>query len=373
MAPRATSTFSQVNARQFLAIAIAITVGFAIGPSLFFSVCVAALLWLTASSPAERVLAVALPAAFRLALAFGAFHFEPPTQIVDLATDGTSPVSLFLQQDLWWARYLVEYPSIMAMDLWGMRFVEAFALYSAALLPVTSVALLACIRVWRRLSESEALMVGAAFGVLVAVVASQMNGRLIPAHLGMTLILLAQARVLAQSALRAREALLMLSGLVLGHMTSGTGLVAYADLIAGGLLPIAVGASRAQVGGVLWILSAFFGPLLLRDLLKNVDFYGGGAGAIVTMLDHGAGIVLRQYPWLALLAFGVLALVAVTAWTQRSRFDRVPRTLWPAIVAMPVTSIGGLYGYSTLSMGLPPLLILLMAGVISRSMRQPAA
>jgi hypothetical protein len=259
-----------------------------------------------------------------------------------------NPFTLFLDQDLWWARYLVAYPSIAAMDQWGMRFADAFALYCTALLPITATVLLASVRTWRRLDERTAFLVGLGFAVVVAAIATQMNGRLIPAHIGMV-------------------------GLVLSHMTSGTGLVAYAVVIAGGALIMAIGIDRLRIAALLWFLSAMFAPLLYRDLLKNLDFYGGGPAAIVTMLDHGPGTFLRRMPIVIPLALAAVGVVLAVLWRLRRRLLAIPRPLWPAVLAIPVTSVGGLYGYSTLSMGLPVLLLLAMTAVLSWSDRRRVA
>lgn len=367
--PFVARTLGPVRAGHVVAFAAGLALAYVLGPSVFLTACAAVLLWIFATSSAERALALFLPAAFRVALAAGVFHFEPPIQIVDLATDETSPLRLIVTQDLWWPRYLVTYPSILVMDHWGMRFADAFSLYCAALLPVTCLVLLACVRVWRRLSETEAFAVGMAFAVLIGAIATQMNGRLIPAHIGMGLILLAQARVLVRGGLRTADGALLVAGTILGHMTSGTGLVAFADVLVAGALAVALRIDRAQVGAMLWILAVFFGPLLLRDLLKNLDYYGGGPAAFVTMLDHGAGILLRRDAWLVPLALAAVALMALAAWRLRRQLRRIPRALWPAALAVPVTGVGGLYGYSTLSMALPALLVLLMAAVIGASLR----
>src|SRR6185369_2525300 len=102
--------FGPVRLRQLVISAAVLLVAYAIGPSVFLSACVGVLLWSVATGPAEHALAVVLPIAFRLALAAGAFHFETPTQIVDLAERDIEPLNLFLAQDLWWPRYLVAYP-----------------------------------------------------------------------------------------------------------------------------------------------------------------------------------------------------------------------------------------------------------------------
>jgi len=359
-----------VRARHVVAFAVVIILAYLTGPSVFLSACGGVLLFVAATSPAERALAVLLPLAFRLALAFGAFHFEPPVQIVEIALrDEDDPLSLILQGDVWWARYLVAYPSILATDHWGMRFADAFALYCAAVLPISAMVLLASVRVWRRLTESRAFAVGVGFAVLVAAIASQMNGRLIPAHIGMGFILLALARVVDARRIRLREGLLILVGMVLSHMTSGTGLVAYAVLVAGTLLTVAIGVDRARMLATLWLVSVLFAPLLFGDLIKNLDYYGGGPAAVVAMLDHGPGILLRRVPWTIPLALIAIAALLAGAWRGRARLRAIPRALWPATLAVPVTGVGGLYGFSTLSMALPALLILLMAAAVAWSAR----
>ena len=371
-APRA-GRFGPVRVWKIIISVAVLLLAYAIGPSVFLSACVGVLLWSIATGPAEHVLALALPIAFRLALAAGAFHFETPTQIVDLAERDIEPLSLFLAQDLWWPRYFVVYPSILVMDRWGMRFADAFALYCAAILPMSAMVLLAVVRVWRRLDELTALAVGLGFAVLVAAIASQMNGRLIPAHIGMGIILLAQARIISNAHVGAREGLLLCVGMVLSHMTSGTGLVAFAVVVAGSVLTVWLGIDRALTLGLLWVLTALFGPLLFSDLVKNLDYYGGGIGAVVTMLDHGPGVLLRREPWTAPLALGAGAVVLLGLWRIRARLLAIPRALWPSALAIPVTSIGGLYGFSTLSMALPAVLVLLMSAVLGWTARARSA
>jgi len=345
--------------------AVLLVIAYLAGPSVFMTVCASVVMWAVARGPAERALALLLPAAFRVALAAGAFAFEPPVQILELAVRHVDPLALVAQQYIWWPRYLVSYPSIVAMDHWGMRFNDAYALYSAALLPLTALALVKAVRIGRRLDETRVLAVGIGLALLVAVLATQMNGRLIAAHLGMALVLLAQGRVFARRRLRFAEALMLAGGLVLGHMSSGTGLVAYAQVLAGsGALALA-GIERRRVLALLSLLTAVLGPLLYGDLVKNLEFYGGGVAAIVNMLDHGLGLILRRDPRVLTAAIVVLMLLAVALWRSRGRILQMPASLWPAMIALPVTTIGGLYGYSALTMSVPAVLVLAGAGTVA--------
>ena len=369
-APIVARTFGPARLAHVLVFALGLALAYLLGPSVLPSAFIAVLLWSFATSPAGRALSLILPFAFRLLLAVGAFQFEPPVQIVDLMVRGVDPLRLVAQQDIWWARYLVAYPAILMTDHWGMRFTDAFALYSAALLPVTALVLLGSVRVWRRLAELEAFFVGIGIALVIVAIATQMNGRLIAAHIGMAMILLAQSRMITASRLGPREAALLALGMVLSHMTSGTGLVAFATLIAGLALTYALGIDRVRTLTILWVISVIFAPLLYRDMLKNVDFYGGGVAAVITMLDHGPGTFLRHSPLVAAVAVAGAVAVVVVLWRSRRRILSLPRALWPAALSVPVTSIGGLYGYSTLTMGLPPLIILATSAAIAWSDRR---
>jgi hypothetical protein len=91
------------------------------------------------------------------------------------------------------------------------------------------------------------------------------------------------------------------------------------------------------------------------------------------MLDHGPGVLLRGEPWTVPLALGAAAVVLFGLWRMRARVLAIPRALWPSALAVPVTSIGGLYGFSTLSMALPALLVLLMSAVLGWTGRARSA
>src|SRR5439155_8192330 len=110
----------------------AIAVGYATGPELFFTGLLGVGLVAFARSAAEAAFAIALAVFFRLALAVGAFHFEPSDQIVDLATRDVNPLWFIIQNDIWWPRYLFSYLAVFGMDNWGFRLERSFALYSAA-------------------------------------------------------------------------------------------------------------------------------------------------------------------------------------------------------------------------------------------------
>lgn len=102
-------------------------------------------------------------------------------------------------------------------------------------------------------------------------------------------------------------------------------------------------------------LITFLGMVLV-GVRKNLDFYGVGYGGVVNMLSHGLGAVLR--PLLdgltlpLLIAIVVSGMVAINSIVKRSRYPLISRTL-------AITIMFGFFGYTTLSMAIVPLLVLL--------------
>jgi hypothetical protein len=190
-----------------------------------------------------------------------------------------------------------------------------------------------------------------------------MNGRLIPAHIGYAILLAAQTTSIARQRLGADTWLLTALGLTMAQMSSGTGVVAYAQVVFGLLVFAFITQRRAwQAISGLALISGVAGPFLYRSLDKNVAFFGGGFDAIPGLLHHGAGGFLLDRPALLLVAVvASVVAIALLARLVRSRaVGRLPRTYLPAIAAIPLALGGGLFGYSTLTMVFPPAFLLAM-------------
>jgi hypothetical protein len=343
---------------------LALLLAVLVGPdATFVAVSVLAML-LLARSDVERAAAIALPVVARLTLAVGFFHFAPPDQVIDLAARDVSVFALVLQNDIWWPRYLFTYPAVAAMDVWGLRFDYSFGLYCAAILPFEVLVLY---------RAGEAALKGLRTGhisrvplifmlaTLIFGLGSLMNGRLIPAQIGLATLLCAQTTVATRRRFGADTWGLTALGLTMSQMSSGTGIVAYAQVVCG-LLVVAVVTRRAvwSVIGGLALLSGIAGPFLLRSLEKNITFFGGGLDAIPGLLHHGVGGFLIDRP--ALLFVAVVALVVALVWFRvvlwPRLFRRLPAIYLPAIIAILLALGGGLFGYSTLTMIFPPVFLL---------------
>jgi hypothetical protein len=354
----------------------AAALGFAIaafpfGPDVLFAAIAAGILTLFARTRSELAGALVLPALARLALAGGLFHFNPPSQIVDLVTRGVDPMALLLQNDIWWPRYLLTYPAVIAMDVWGLRFGQSFALYTAAVLSV-EVAVLYRIVESARLPDRQPMSMRLRALILVMLVvlcfglASRMNGRLLVAYVGLAIILAAQSEAAGRGRFTPASWAMIAVGLVMGQMSTGVGAVAAAQAVIGSLVAgWRSPEERRAVGLAVLLLVAVSGPFLYRSELKNVLFFGGGATAIIGLLEHGAGgYVLDRPPLLVAIALVaiVLGVAAITAVT-RGWPSRIPLGLRPVGVALPIALAGGLFGFSTLTMVIPPVFALAAFGV----------
>jgi hypothetical protein len=336
-----------------------------VGPDATFVAASVLAMLLLARSDMERAAAIGLPIVARLALAVGFFHFAPPDQVIDLAARDVSVFGLLIQNDIWWPRYLFTYPAVAAMDVWGLRFDYSFGLYCAAILPFEVLALYRAAEaalkglVWKgHISRVPLILV---LATLIFGLGSLMNGRLIPAQIGLAILLCAQTTAARRRRLGADTWGLTSLGLTMSQMSSGTGVVAYAQVLCG-LLVVAVVTRRAvwSVVGGLVLLSGIVGPFLLRSVEKNVTFFGGGLDAIPGLLHHGLGGFLLDRPallFVAIVGF-VVALVGFRAVLWPRLFRRLPPTYLPAIIAIPLALGGGLFGYSTLTMIFPPVFLL---------------
>lgn len=346
------------------------------GPDALFTAASIAILLLVSRDRLEQATAVFLPIAARAMLALGLFRFESPDQVVDLAARAVSPIVLVMQNDIWWPRYLLTYPAVWGMDLWGMRFDQTFALYSAAILPITVFTLYRAARDMISIepdhrSRSDLVMIGI-LAVLVFGLGTKMNGRLIFAHLGMAVLLTTQTVAVGRRRLTRSTWALTALGLVMGQMSSGTGAVAAGQALVGTLV---VGWRAGNLRGSLPGLALMFaiaGPFLYRSEIKNVIYFGGGFDAIPGLLHHGAaGYLLDRPPLLALAVTIAVALVGATIVQLRGGRLRGVRPEWsPALVSLPLAAAGGMFGFSTLTMVLPGIFLLVTAAgvtVVDRS------
>ena len=324
----------------------------------------------------DRLVVLGLIVAWVAVIELALTRFTVFDQFRLLFDQKAAPIDLLLRMDLWGPRYVIAYPAVLIAERWDVSLDEAFGYFMAALLAVQAFVLTKTVEKavadQRSLGRSK-VGIAALFVIWVFGLGQFMNGRLVPAHLGMALVLYAQVVCCLRGRVGAVGWLLQAAGLLLSMMTSGTMMVAFFQIA---LMPvIMMGAGiRARrwlpliLSTLLILLAAW--PLVRDGIDKNLTFWGGSGQPLITMLEHGWGEFFQGQP---LLVFVVGTVGAVYAFAT-SRVWRRQRVLRPLLLNLPLATLCGLYGYSTLSMGLPALAILPTTAVIGvLALRRPAS
>ena len=86
---------------------------------------------------------------------------------------------------------------------------------------------------------------------------------------------------------------------------------------------------------------------------KNVEFYGGGIEGVFNMLEHGVGVVLVDSGPMAIVLLGIVALVGMVL----SMLTVYGRPLTPLERLIGLAVAGGLFGFTVLTLAIPPILV----------------
>ncbi|MCL5961867.1 MAG: hypothetical protein M1358_21560 [Chloroflexi bacterium] len=294
---------------------------------------------------------VMLPLSIYLVLLMGgAFRFDLYDQARVLR--GASVLNLIRTLHPHAPRFLVAYPAILVANWSGLDIDRVYGFYAG-------LSMLALWFVLRQIAlvlgrpESESRLYYAAAIILSLV----MHGRLIHAFLGMAMVLLAQTRQAVFGRLKIGDGFLLLAGLFLASVSTGTLVVATLQIIAVQLwFPGTSGWSK-RLAWVALLPAAVVLPYAAEMIRKLVTFYGGGSQFIFGVLNHGAGRLLLKPPITPVAAVGLVAgaLVARDVWFF---VTREARSLTPALISIALSIAGGVFGYSTGLMLMPGALVI---------------
>jgi hypothetical protein len=168
----------------------------------------------------------------------------------------------------------------------------------------------------------------------------------------------------------------------MASVSSGTLAIVYFSILGIAIVFIWRGFRRRQTPDVrvvpILIALAVFLPWMYGAIVKNSEFYGGGAGGAVGMLEHGLWQKEKPpvseavpdlpkppaKPDLTLfrnLIFGgnFLAIIALVSLTYRSWQRNGQRILSVAWIGLVLSMLIGQVGYSALTLAIPTTLLLL--------------
>lgn len=288
-----------------------------------------------------------------LALA-GLKSFDLTYQAWDLWWEGETPVSAFLQGHPHAMRYVVYYPIFVAAVTADIPVDTAFGLVCVVVFCILTFAMSGIEQTFQRATAWRPLAYSSVFLALAIV----MNGRLLFAFCGFALVILA-FRWADREGWNARTPAALSIGLLFTSVSSGTLAVAaiYCVIAAGHMLTSPKKSSDlVAMALTLAILLALFSSTLWIGFFKNVDYFGGGIQGFIGMLDHGMGRVFLKLGTVGIALSGLVVVGGLAASAHLLRALNADYRL--VFLAVIPAAIGGLFGISTLAVGLVPLLVL---------------
>ncbi|MGF3114059.1 hypothetical protein ACQV2R_01535 [Facklamia sp. P12937] len=273
---------------------------------------------------------------------------------------GEDPIKLILAGHIWGPRYFVTYPSVILSDSFFIDIDKAFTIYS---LIIMSLYIITFQKIAHEFNHKSYIY---SFIVIIAslIMLEFMNGRLIFAYFGFSIILLQQIKVLKYKRFYLfPEILMTFVGLLFTTVSSGTVVVAATQILAI-LLVIFVNKGYLKIKHLfsllvfLTILYLIYYDHVVIMIMKNINFFGGGFKGILSMLKHGVGRVFYKNSLLTILitTLGLSFFISLPFFLKR--INSVKPKMMPIYISIIISVFGGLFGLSTATMLITPFLIL---------------
>jgi len=287
----------------------------------------------------------------------GAFGYSIWGQIMEVA--GSDPLRLLQQGHTHALRLMVVLPALFVAQNSPFSADAVFGLYVGLAIVVAGYlsARSACLAATGSLANVRYFSTPVLLGLIF--IATQMNGRIAFAFFGFSLIIGAQV---AYEMGRIRSVWWLLAQSLLGlffmSVSTGAFLIGVFTIFRLAVVPYPVNWPYASKSRLLMfvvsigLLAALYG-LISDAVFKNIEYYGGGWGGALRMLKHGLGRFLpTDTPFLLLLAVtGVAIGLPVLDWLGRKLQRHDPRG--PIYMGLFFAAFGGIFGISTLMVGIP--------------------
>lgn len=302
-----------------------------------------------------RAATAAIWIAFSGLVLAGAKQFSMWGQV--LAMQGNDLLLLYGQLHPHFLRYLLVSPVFVLSDATGY---QPDAIFSGASVLALFLVFLAIRHLDRVLARTPSEWAGTWLSFILCGIALLMNGRGVLALLGYAVLLVSLVPIHHNYSPRWWLFISLPVAMLCCSVSSGVLAVGFLFLLAVCLICVLRHrASQNPLNTVIALTACvatmtLYWNFLLIGFQKNLTFYGGGMEGMWNMLGHGAGKVMTMVdPFLLILVIPVLSIAFFVAlWSAR--------VFAPAVVicaaAVLAASAGGLFGFTTLSVGLVPVL-----------------
>ncbi len=283
--------------------------------------------------------------------AYSSLHeFQLWPQVTILQGSAPDLSTLLTQAHL--LRYILVYPIFLGAEFVGVDPNFIFNTLCFFMLFFVSVN---CVRTTRFYISGNFIILVGFFASLFALMSIFMNGRIIFAFFGFSYLVACIHQWESYQFSNFELFLRILISIFLCSVSTGTFLLCVICLLL--WLPIFI---RRPKGSFLYYVLIFLcvlSPLISFYIMKNVIFYGGGMKGFINMLNHGVGVIFYTLELdlivligLILIVFSIFALI----------FFRYTKLYSLLFIFLSASAFGGLFGFSTLSLGIIPLSIILI-------------
>ena len=313
--------------------------------------------------------------AFAALTAAGIKSFSIWEQVLDIHAQGWTLAGLYEVRHPHFLRYVVASPVFWISDATGLSNDLVFDAVCLALLPALILMLRSIMTIPQSGGPSETRI--AATALIMFSVAYYMNGRGLFGLFGYAMVLLALKRLFVSRKWSIASFLLCLLGTLLCSVSSGVFTVALVFMALGTLTaifgPFAIPApSRILIAVSALVIFGLFQEFLFIGIAKNLDFYGGGPDAAWDMLQHGpAQYITLINPELLLLTIPMVSMIIYISVLLLRKLQAADAI---AVLGLVTAVGGGMYGLSTLSVALVPLLVIryqAIARVVADAVQAP--
>lgn len=295
---------------------------------------------------------------------FGLIDFPLFPQVAVLFNRGETLLSLFQARHMHLPRFLVAYPAMWCSTRYSISVDFAYTHYGIVCFSLLASALTYCLQC---LVKRYDCIVGFLIPVPIWLLAFVMNGRLVPAFVGMSLILIVYIKKYEglnsekanyEKALTFNQCLVLMFGFFLTTVSSGTMMVSLLQIACCQFI-YSIVRNSFRFSWVAYVGVFAVAQYVFRMLLKNISFFQASGNVVVGLLSHGVGLYFIKYMPLILVLLAILPILLIVVICYWVKIKRTTPSFLPVLISFPVCSVCGLFGLSTALMIVPSCILLI--------------
>ncbi len=278
------------------------------------------------------------------------FAFMPQAEA--LLEKNQSVLYWFAEKDIHAIRLLIAYPGYIFSQILDITLNKGFSYYCLIIFILLYRNLLATVKIYKRTISGYAY--GAFFLLCTTLfLLYVMNGRIVFAFYGVSLIVLCNVQLYKGLQFGPKHVAMLLVGMLCTTVSSGTLIVGLLTAIMGGVFSY----QGKKLFQKRWVkvlvlllipVAVIFLKYVLRMLIKNIDFFGGGIKGALGMLGHGLGkfiYIAGEYIAVLILLLAIIFVifnVIFILYLYRKKAEMLP-----IVISLNISLYGSLFGLST--------------------------